>query len=277
MASSNPGRTAGGGLRAAARRTSPVPSAPSPEDGLQERIGYRFRDSERLRLALTHRSWRGEESGVAAEAGETAADNERLEFLGDAVLGLRVSERLVEAYPQSSEGQLSRLRAWLVSARHLGVAAERLELGRCLRISRAEESIGGRNKPRLLANAAEALIAALYLDGGYAAAAGFIDRHILGASLDELTPGHLHEFAYKSALQEWAHAEGRAVPAYRILGERGPQHAKTFTVEVTLPGVYTGTGSGSSKKTAEQKAAGAALAFLGLLPAEDEAAEEPAG
>lgn len=214
-----------------------------------------------LEQALTHRSFLRD----SAATEPVGADNERLEFLGDAVVGLRVCERLLAAFPASDEGQLSRLRAWLVSARNLAAAAQQLGLGDHLRLSHAEEAIGGRGKQRLLANAMEAVIAAIHLDGGYAAAAAFIDRHLIGNSLEDLSPDHLHEFAYKSVLQEWAHASGRPLPVYRTLGASGPEHTKIFTVEVSLSGVFTGVGTGSSKKQAEQQAAGAALQFLGLL------------
>ncbi|MGH9483055.1 MAG: ribonuclease III [Terriglobales bacterium] len=238
-----------------------------PETALSRRLGHSFQNPALLEQALTHRSF-GRDRGRGSAAADDAAslqDNERLEFLGDAVLGLRVCERLLTAFPAGSEGQLSRLRAWLVSSRNLAAVAQRLELGEHLRLSHAEEAIGGRSKSRLLANAMEAVIAAIHLDGGYSAAAAFIDRHFIGTSLECLSPDHLHEFAYKSVLQEWAHATGRALPVYSMRGASGPEHTKVFTVEVTLPGVFTGLGTGSSKKQAEQKAAGAALQFLGLL------------
>jgi len=234
------------------------------EAELQQRLGYSFAQPERLRQALTHRSWWREQPG-AQPAAAAPPDNERLEFLGDAVVGLRVSERLLEAFPASSEGQLSRLRAWLVSARNLAAVARQLRLGEHLRLSHAEEAIGGRSKPRLLANALEAVVGAIHQDGGYAAAAAFIDRQVVGSSLERLSPDHLHEFTYKSVLQEWAHASALPLPAYRLLSATGPEHGKHFTIEVSLPGVFTGQGSGSSKKEAEQRAAGAALEFLGLL------------
>ena len=239
--------------------------APEPERELESRLGYRFRNRDLLRLALTHRSWRHAQP-AAEPAGAAGGDNERFEFLGDAVMGLRVSERLLSAYPASPEGELSRMRSWIVSARHLGAVAQALELGQYLRLSRSEEAIGGRTKPRLLANAVEAVIAAVHLDGGYAAACRLVDRHVLGTSLDQAAPGQWHEFAYKSALQEWAHAAGRAVPTYRVVRAHGPEHEKVFTVEVSLPGVFTGTASAPSKKEAEQRAAAAALAHLGLVP-----------
>jgi len=228
---------------------------------LEERLGHRFAQPELLVQALTHRSWPRAQGGSAG----AAPDNERFEFLGDAVLGLRVSERLLESFPASNEGQLSRLRGWMVSARHLASIAERLDLGRHLRLSRAEEAIGGRHKQRLLANGLEAVIAAIHLDAGYAAAAAFVDRHIVGASLEPIAIERLHEFAYKSALQEWSHAAGRPLPRYRVVTATGPEHDKLFTVEVSLDDIYTGTAEGLSKKDAEQRAAAAALQYLGLL------------
>lgn len=238
-----------------------APRPATAEQQLQRHLGRRFRRPELLLQALTHSSW-------ARDQAAAAPDNERLEFLGDAVLGLRVCERLSAAFPASSEGQLSRMRAWLVSARHLAEAARQLGLGPHLRLSKAEERIGGRDKPRLLANALEAVIAAIHVDGGYAAAARFIDAHVIGASLETLSPEQLHEFAYKSALQEWAHARGRAAPQYRVLAEEGPEHDKRFTVEVLLPGSLAERGSAGSKKAAEQAAARQALERLGLLPGE---------
>lgn len=228
---------------------------------LEQRLGHAFRQPELLRQALTHRSFGREQPDSQAPG----VDNERLEFLGDAVLGLRICERLMAAFPEASEGQLSRLRSWLVSARNLALAAGRLELGAELRLSRAEEAIGGRDKQRLLANTMEAIIAALHLDAGYAAAADFIDRYIVGASLDQLSLEQLHEFAYKSALQEWAHAHARPLPRYRVLAASGPEHDKRFTVEVSLGDLYTGSATAPTKKDAEQKAAAAALAHLGVL------------
>lgn len=235
---------------------------PDAAEAWEHRLGHRFAQPGLLRQALTHRSLgrKGPDPAVSAPG-----DNERFEFLGDAVLGLRVCERLFQVFPQCSEGQLSRLRSWLVSARNLALAAHRLDLGPQLRLSSAEAAIGGRDKQRLLANAMEAVIAAVYLDAGYAAAAEFIDTHILGSSLESLSPEHLHEFAYKSALQEWAHANGRTVPSYRVMGSSGPDHEKTFTVEVAIPEVFVGTATGASKKEAEQRAAAQALAFLGLV------------
>lgn len=225
---------------------------PEIERQLQQRIGRRFRRPALLRQALTHSSW-------AREQAQPDSDNERLEFLGDAVLGLRVCERLTTARPQASEGELTRLRSWLVSARHLAEAGARLDLGHYMRLSQAEDRIGGRTKARLLANAMEAVIAAIYLDGGYAAAARFIDAHVLDARTEAWQPGDQQPFVYKSALQELAHAAGLPTPVYRVLEASGPEHHKLFTVEVQYGAQVTAQGAGGSKKEAEQNAARAAL------------------
>ncbi len=247
-------------------RRRPAPAQPSPADSahdaisrLQERIGYRFHQPRWLLQALTHRSW----STQTTTAGERE-DNELLEFLGDAVLGLRASERLLQAYPESSEGQLSRLRAWIVSSRYLAQMAERLDLGAYLRLSPNEERVGGRGKLRLLANALEAMIGAIQRDSGYSSAAAFIDHFVL-PSLDALQIGQLHEFAYKSALQEWAHAQGHPLPHYQVVSASGPEHGKTFHVEVAIEGIYRGEGRGATKKAAEQAAAQGALHHFDLL------------
>lgn len=204
-----------------------------------------------------------------AGAGSAEPDYERLEFLGDAVLGLRVSERLFATFPASPEGELSRLRSWLVSARHLARVAQTLSLGDFLRLSAGEERLGGRTRERILANALEAVIGAIHLDRGYASAARFIDRHVLGAALANLSPTGLHEFAYKSALQEWAHAHRHPAPVYRVVASTGPEHGKTFHVELRIEGLYTGRAQGASKKSAEQNAAHAALLKLGAIAPPD--------
>lgn len=234
---------------------------------LENRIGYHFHQPAWLLQALTHRSWVVQTTPPVARQGAAQAgqDNELLEFLGDAVLALRASERLLATFPAASEGQLSRLRAWIVSSRHLARMAENLNLGSFLRLSANEEKVGGRGKQRLLANALEAIIGAIQQDGGFKSAAAFVDTHVL-PRLDTLQIGQLHEFAYKSALQEWAHSAGYALPRYCVIAATGPEHGKVFNVEVTLEGVYQGSGHGTTKKAAEQHAAYGALAFLKLLP-----------
>lgn len=234
----------------------PAATPPEPAAELQPRLGYVFQRPELLRRALTHSSWRRAHGGAGANE-----DNERLEFLGDAVLELRVSERLLAAHPESDEGQLTRWRAWLVSARHLARLAQGLELGAHLRLSSPEEAIGGRTKPRLLANALEAVIAAVHRDGGYAASAAFVDR-LMAAPLRQLGPETLHEFGFKSALQEWAHAQGASAPTYRLVEESGPDHGKRFIAEVAVASHPAFRGSGKTKKDAEQQAAAAALLAL---------------
>lgn len=250
----------------APRRPAPSPSSSSPEGDAAakvwtRRLGHRFRNPELLHEALTHRSL-----GSWSGARKNNSDNERLEFLGDAVLGLRAGERLLQVFPQAAEGQLSRLRSWLVSARRLALAARALDLGPDLKLSPAEERVGGREKDRLLANAMEALIGAVHSDGGYPAAARFIDRHLL-EDLESLSLDHVHEFAYKSLLQEWAHAHGHTPPHYQVVAEGGPEHQKSFTVAVRLQGLYEGRASGSSIKKAEQAAARGALQAMQVMPA----------
>lgn len=251
-------------------RNKTAPTAPAPAElprefaELETLLGYRFRRPELLREALTHRSWRAGMKPGTPEA--EAPDNERLEFLGDAVLALRTSERMLAAFPQSTEGHLSRLRAWIVSARYLAEVAQKLQLGRFLLLSRGEEHIGGRSKERLLANGMEAILGAVHQDGGYRSSSRQIDRHVIGTCLETLSPEHVHEFAYKSVLQEWAHAQGKPQPVYRIVGVSGPEHSKTFTVEVEISGVYRGQAEAHSRKDGEQHAAHDALVQLGRIP-----------
>lgn len=222
---------------------------------LEQRLGYHFRESGGLVQALTHRS-----------LGEAGGDNERLEFLGDAVLGLSVSQHLLRLYPQASEGELTRIRGWMVSARNCAAAARQLELGGFLRLGRGEEAVGGRLKQRLLANTLEAVFGAVFLDGGFEAAVQCVERCLIVPSLDRLPAGGLHPFAYKSALQEWAHAAGHTLPVYRVVATTGPEHERQFTVEAAIAGGASARGTGRSKKEAEQQAAAALLLALGQLP-----------
>jgi ribonuclease III len=220
------------------------------QDILAERIGYRFRRPELLIRALTHKSRIAEKSEL-----DPTRDNEQLEFLGDSILGFLISEALVERFPHYPEGKLSKLKAWLVSATHLVLIAERLQLGAHLLLGRGEEMSGGRSKRALLANAVEAILAALYLDGGMNAAQHFVHTHILTADteLDHTLPAGLTD--YKSALQEKAQALKHSPPKYSTVAERGPEHAKTFTVEVRLGKTLSARAEGISKKEAGQKAA----------------------
>ena len=222
---------------------------------LEERLGHRFADVALLEQALTH-------SSAAHESGDASQSNERLELLGDAVLGFLLTETLVRAAPDCGEGVLSRWRATLVSAAHLAGIAERLDLGRFLRLGRGEAASGGRWKRSILADTCEAVIGALYLDGGLPAAARFVSsrwrdavRHCLreppGAAQDP-----------KSSLQERLQARGEPPPAYGVLEASGPPHRQRFVVEVRGARGRLGAGEGDSKRQAEQAAARAALRRL---------------
>lgn len=223
-------------------------------DQLQNLIGYRFRDEQPLLEALTHSSYARESSGHRR-------DNEQLEFLGDAILNFLVSVRLTDAFPRYEEGKLSRARASLVAAPHLATVARRLQLGEFLLLGRGEEKTGGRSKAALLSNAVEALVAALFRDGGLEAARRFVDAfvvpHDLQASADDL-----FSVDYKSALQEYLQAERLTPGEYRVVEERGPEHQKVFTVEVTAGENWVARGQGANKKAAEQEAAKLALERL---------------
>jgi len=220
---------------------------------LEARLGHCFADREILRRALTHSSHAHEQAGGATAL---ARDNEQLEFLGDSVLGFLVSELLVSRFPACSEGRLSTLKAQLVSAAHLHKVAQALELGEYLKLGRSEEKTGGRAKKTLLVNAAEALIAALYLDGGMEAARAFVEGQVVeGAHLADADPAHPAVADYKGALQELARARNLPLPRYSVIRECGPEHSKTFTVEVRIGKEWSSQGEGLSKKSAAQKAA----------------------
>jgi ribonuclease-3 len=192
---------------------------------------------------------------------EPAEDNEQLEFLGDAVLDLLASEYLLEKFPKWSEGQLSKSRARLVNAQALELAARRLHLGEHLRLGRGEEKTGGREKPALLADAFEAVVAAVYLDAGLAAAKEMLRTTLFESALEE-RGSSLFETDRKSALQEFLQGRGKPPAEYRLAAARGPDHHKTFQVEVWVDGVCMASGQGSTKKEAEQRAAGTALERL---------------
>jgi ribonuclease III len=216
-------------------------------DQLQEAIGHRFEHPELLVEALTHSSYVQENS-------RKGRDNERLEFLGDAVLNFLVSVRLADAFPEYEEGKLSRARAQLVTAAHLAQVAGRLELGRYLRLGRGEEKTGGREKSALRVNALEALLAAIYRDSGLDAARRFVERFVLPPDLTA-PPEDLFSTDYKSALQEHLQAARLGPAEYRVVEEKGPEHRKTFTVEVLAGENLRARGYGKSKKAAEQQAA----------------------
>ena len=224
---------------------------------LESILGHQFRDPRWLFQALMHSSRIPERS-----AEEPAESNEKLEFLGDAVLELIVSEELVREFPDWSEGQLSKSRARLVNATAISLSAQRLGLGKYLRLGRGEEKTGGRTKPALLADVYEALIAAIYLDGGLEAARGFVRRSLVEGAIavEAERVGHTD---HKSALQEFLQSRGMVPGAYRVIAESGPDHQKTFRVEVRIAGQVTAMGCGRTKKEAEQSAAIAALIQLG--------------
>jgi ribonuclease-3 len=231
---------------------------------LEEQLQYRFRDRGLLEHALTHRSRAHEDvtGGVV--------DNESLEFLGDAVLGFVIAEALFRDCPQYDEGQKSKVKASLVSAVTLARVGERLDLGPHLLLGRGEEKTGGRRKTALLADACEALIAAIYLDAGIDAARDFILREIWSMQSELSRPGLLTALTgdYKSALQEALQAQDRGLPEYRIVGEAGPDHRKVFEVDVSISGTVVARAEGRSKKEAEQQAARLALERMATDAAE---------
>jgi len=251
---------------------------------LERVLGYTFRNSHLLVLALTHRSFAFE--NAAASNSSTNAnsdpqnDNEQLEFLGDAVLGMIAAQSLIRHFPQSREGELSRLRASVVSRKYLGKVGTRLDLGRWLRLGKTTSDSGGQHNAALLANTVEALIAALYLDGGQEAALRFIEREVLAAALPQLESsvaagssfsGAVGDF--KSGLQELLQAEGHPTPEYRVLEESGPAHRRLFRIQVAVAGEPLAEAQASSKKEAQQEAA--RLATERLRQRADEAPTSP--
>jgi len=244
------------------------------DDRLMSRLAYAFRDPLLLDRALTHssavpelRAARGED---IAFTGSVVQDNERLEFLGDAVLELLTSEYLLLNYPEWTEGQLSKSRARIVNAHSLEIAARGLRLGEHLRLGRGEEKTGGREKPALLADAFEAVVAAMYLDGGLGPARDLLKRTVFEQALED--GARISESDRKSALQEFLQAKGEQPAEYRLAGETGPDHQKTFRVEVWVKGEFMSSAEGTTKKEAEQKAARSALEKI--LSAEAKQGEE---
>ncbi|MBS1815357.1 MAG: ribonuclease III [Acidobacteria bacterium] len=237
---------------------------------LEQAIGHTFAQRDLLELALTHRSLAFE----AGNNGDPSADNEQLEFLGDAVVGLMVADALLQHFPACAEGTLTRLRAMLVSRKHLGEVGLRLGLGEYLRLGRGEEQSGGRKKPVLLANATEALIAALYRDGGVDAAREFVEREIMAPRMEELHAAVVAGEAFgsaagdfKTALQELLQSkpDTTARAQYVVLEDRGHAHAERFYVELRVEvqdGPITTHGEGATKKAAQQRAAEAAYTLL---------------
>ena len=247
-----------------------VSSHPREPVTLEKTLGHVFASPELLHQALTHSSQARESEAARPTATERAKDNEQLEFLGDAVLGLVATEELFRRFPQFSEGQLSKLRAHLVSKNHLINVAERLELGRYLRLGRGEEKSGGRGKSALLVDALEAVLGAIYLDAGFETARSLILRHVLLPELEEfISSGKAAKVTdYKSALQEKLQATNLPQPVYVMVKESGPEHQKTFTIEARLLAMgnsqveFLGRAQGSTKKNAEQDAARQVLEYL---------------
>ena len=223
-------------------------------ENLQENLGYRFRDESLLRGALYHSSYANEHRN------ENIVSNERLEFLGDAVLGFVSAEFLYSRFPNAPEGELTRIRAALVREESLFEVAQALQLGECLMLGKGEESGGGRQRPSILADCTEAVFAAVYLDGGMDCARDLIHRVLLSKGDIEVAESRRRD--YKTELQELVQRKPHQVLRYELVGQSGPDHAKVFTVAVLLNGEPVGEGSGHSKKEAEQASARAALEKL---------------
>ena len=216
---------------------------------LENAIGYRFKNISLLQNALAHSSYANERWH------NSLMSNERLEFLGDSILGMTVADYLYRTFPDRPEGELTRMRADMVCEKTLAAVANRVGLGQHLLLGHGEEQGGGRKRESILADAVESVIAACYLDGGFEAAAGFIRSFILC----QVPVKQLHNVDYKTALQEKVQQKKNQQLHYHLVGEEGPDHDKRFRVEVLLNGVSLGTGTGTSKKRAEQDAARVAL------------------
>lgn len=217
---------------------------------LEEKLGYEFRDPALLENALTH-------SSCANESRGRRQSNERLEFLGDSILGMVVADHLYRNHPDLPEGELTRTRAALVCEDSLVEVAEALHLGEYLHLGKGEEAGGGRERPSIIADAVEAVLAAVYLDGGIGSARKLIQKFILDREAEKSASRD-----YKTALQELVQRESGQVLGYQLIGAEGPDHAKIFSVEVDLNGIPIGQGRGRSKKEAEQNAARAAIEKL---------------
>ena len=220
---------------------------------LQQELGYRFKDPDLLVRCLTHVSYGRQ---------KTEGHNEVLEFLGDAVLDLAVSDLLMRQNPDKSEGDLSRMRAALVNSAVLAEKAAALKLGPLLRLGKGEERSEGRSKPSILAGAFEALLGGIYQEGGYQAARAVVERYFLV----DVSAEKLGQHDYKTRLQEISQMLFHAPPSYRVVAESGPAHEKIFVTEITVGGKVLGKGEGRSKKQAEQEAAKLALAQLQQRP-----------
>ncbi len=233
---------------------------------LCRRLGVRISDLRLLDQALMHRSYVHDADMSRGES------NERMEFLGDAVLGLIVNEHLYSTYAKRQEGRLTKIKSLIVSEAVLSRTAEELELGKFIRLSENERASGGEQRASILADAFEAVIGAIYLDSGLTSARRFIDQHLL-TSIDELL--EVDEYKnYKSLVQEYAQKKFGSRPRYRVVSAKGPEHERTFFVELRLGGRSLGRGEGKNKKEAEQMAARNALGKLGLVEGKDGTAQK---
>lgn len=219
---------------------------------LEDAIGYRFRNISLLQNALAHSSYANERWH------DSLKSNERLEFLGDSILGMVVAEYLYRNFPERPEGMLTKIRADLVCEKALAVVAGEIDLGKHLLLGNGEEASGGRNRDSIQADAVESIIAACFLDGGMEAARSFIQRFVLA----DVPKQKLHNVDYKTALQELVQQKKHQIISYTLVGESGPDHSKQFSVQVALNGETVGVGCGTSKKRAEQEAAHAAIQRL---------------
>lgn len=221
---------------------------------LEKTLGFSFKDKDLLKTAFIHRSYLNEHPE------EKLPHNERLEFLGDSVLGFVVSEHLYQKYPNHPEGDLTNFRSSLVNARTLSEISQKLSLGKFLLLSKGEEATGGRERQYILANTFESLLGAIYLDNGIENARSLISRELL-PELDEIINKKLYK-DFKSAFQELSQEKRNITPTYRVISEEGPDHNRTFTVGVFLNEEQIAVGSGKSKQLAEQEAASSAIAKL---------------
>jgi ribonuclease-3 len=222
-------------------------------DNLQNTLKYRFKDINKLKTAVTHSSYANEVKR------REVVSNERYEFLGDSILGMVVAQRLFSEMTEMTEGSMSRLRAELICEKSLHEVAKTWELGRYMRLGRGEEQNGGRERPSILADAVEAVIAAVFLDGGLDEARKIIEEFLINPLMRERTHSYCD---YKTELQELIQKNRQSVK-YNLIDEQGPDHRKVFFVEVTLNGSRIGEGEGNSKKEAEQNAARAAIEAMG--------------
>jgi ribonuclease III len=241
---------------------------------LEQNLEYSFKDRRLLERALTHRSWAHENVSAGEEDKARQLHNEALEFVGDSVLGLVIADTLFHTHPEVTEGELSRMKHRLVSAQTLARAARDLQLGEYMRVGRGEEKTGGRHKNALLADAFEAILAAVFIDGGFEEAAHFVTR-ALKQALDEASPESAAAADYKTLLQERLQAERHLTPHYNVVETLGPPHARIFHVEVVFDDERV-SGEGQTIKAAETDAARHALELMSATP-EEEGSKQEAG